>query len=110
MGSRRKSKIARKQAGSLKIPAWFFDRDVPILLKREVEDALARHAADNGIALASAKFKSLTLRDICAVLKLVHARWSVVRPEMIHAATQPSLPTCRTARRGRRRWSRWSPS
>ena len=56
MGSnKRKSKSARKQTA--KIPTWLFDRDVPVLLKREVEDALARHAADNGIAVGSTNFK-----------------------------------------------------
>ena len=62
-----------------------------ILLKREVEDAHARHAADNGIAVASAKFKSLTLQDICASLKLVHTRWRAVEPGMINAAAQPGM-------------------
>ena len=95
MGSnKRKKKSARKQLP--KIPTWFFDRDVPILLKREVEDALARHAADNGIAVASAKFKSLTLQDICASLKLVHARWRAVEPTMINAATQPAMKVLMT--------------
>ena len=49
MGSKRKKKIARKQ--SPKIPTWLFARDVPVLLKREVEDALARHIVDNGITI-----------------------------------------------------------
>ena len=90
MSNKRNKKSARKQAA--KIPNWLFDRDVPIILKREVEDALARHAADNGIAVASAKFKALTLQGICPSLRLVHAaRWSAVRPEMIHAATQPAI-------------------
>ena len=88
MGSnKRKKKSARKQLP--KIPTWFFDRDVPILLKREVEDALARHVADNGIAVGSAKYKSLSLQGICASLKLVNARWSKVEPEMYKASTQP---------------------
>ena len=51
---RRKTKSARKQAA--KIPAWLSARDVPIHLKREVEDGLARHAADNGIKVGSTKF------------------------------------------------------
>ncbi len=51
---RRNPKSARKQAA--KIPAWLYARDVPILLKREVEDALARHAVDNGIRVGSTKF------------------------------------------------------
>ena len=58
-------------------------------MRREVEDALARHAADNGITVGSAKFRSLTLQDLCASLKLVHARWRTVRPEMLLAASQP---------------------
>ena len=87
MSSKRKKKIARKQ--SAQIPAWLRDRHVPVHLKREVEDALARHAAVNGIAIGSAKFKSITLQDLCASLKIVHGRWRAVRPEMFHAATQP---------------------
>ena len=91
MGSnKRGKKSARKQAA--KIPAWLFDKDVSVLLKREVEDALARHAADNGIAVGAAKFRALTLQDICPSLRLVNAaRWSAVGPEMIHAATQPAM-------------------
>ena len=85
--NKRKKKSVRKQ--SVKIPTWFFDRHLPVHLKREVEDALARHAADNGIAVGSAKFRSLTLQDLCASLKLVHARWSAVGPEMINASAQP---------------------
>ena len=86
MGSaKRKKKTARKQ--SAKIPTWLLDRGVPVLLKREVEDALARHVADNGIAVGSAKYKSLSLQGICASLKLVNARWSKVEPEMFKAAS-----------------------
>ena len=86
MGSgKRKKKTARKQSAN--IPTWLFDKNVSILLKREVEDALARHAVDNGITVGTAKFKSLTLQDICASLKLVSARWSAVEPGMINAAT-----------------------
>ncbi len=87
MGSKRKSKIARKQ--SAKIPNWFFNKHVPLHLKREIEDALARHAADNGLQIGSAKFRSLTLQDLCASLEIVHDRWRAVRPETFHAATQP---------------------
>ena len=58
---------------------------------REVEDALARHAADNGLAVGSAKFKSLSLQDICPSLKLVHARWGEVEPAMINTGTQPAM-------------------
>ena len=87
MSSKRKKKIAKKQ--SAKIPIWFFAKHVPLHLKREIEDALARHAADNGLVVGSAKFRSLTLQDLCASLKLVHDRWRAVRPEMFHTATQP---------------------
>ena len=87
MSSKRKKKTAKKQ--SAQIPAWLLDRHVPVLLKREIEDALARHVADNGFTVGSAKFKALTLQDLCASLKLVHGRWRAVRPEMLHAATQP---------------------
>ena len=97
MGSnKRKSKVARKRAGSAKIPAWFFDRHVPVHLKREVEDALARHAADNGITVGSAKFRSLTLQDLCASLKLVHARWRGVGPEMMQTSAQPGVKALAT--------------
>ena len=86
MGSnKRKRKSERKQAA--KIPIWLVKKQVPIYLKREVEDALARHAADNGITVGSAKFKSLTLQDLCASLKLVNVRWKTVRPEMMKAAS-----------------------
>ena len=86
--SKRKKKIERKK--SAEIPTWLFDKDVPIALKREIEDALARHAADNGIAVGSARFKSLMLQDLCASLKLVcPARWSAVEPGMINASAQP---------------------
>ena len=65
---------------------------MPVRLKREVEDALARHAADNGIAVASGKFRALALQDICPSLRLVNAaRWSAVRPEMIRTASQPAM-------------------
>ena len=95
MGANRKKKGARKQAA--KIPTWLFDKDVSVLHKREVEDALARHAADNGITVASARFRALTLQDICASLRLVNAaRWSAVGPEMIHAATQPAMKVLTT--------------
>ena len=88
MGSgKRQKKTARKQ--SAEIPTWLSDKNVPILFKREVEDALARHAADNGLRVGSKKFNALTLQDICASLKLVHDRWSAVEPGMINAATQP---------------------
>ena len=83
--NKRKKKSATKLAA--KIPAWLLDRQVPIHLKREVEDALARHAADNGITVGSAKFKSLTLQDLCASLKIVNARWRTVRPEMLKAGS-----------------------
>ena len=90
MSNKRRNKTARKQAA--KIPAWLFDKDVSVLLKREVEDALARHAADNGIAVGGAKFRALTLQDICPSLRLVNAaRWSAVGPEMIQVATQPAM-------------------
>ena len=92
MGSKKRtSKAARKQSGSAKIPTWFYDKDVHISVKREVEDALARHAADNGLVVGSAKFSSLSLQDICASLKPVHARWSKVEPAMIDTATQPAM-------------------
>ena len=92
MGSKKRtSKAARKQSGPSKIPTWFGDKDVPISVKREVEDALARHAADNGLAVGSAKFKSLSLQDICPSLKLVHARWGEVEPAMINTGTQPAM-------------------
>ena len=90
--TKRKKKSAQKQAA--KIPAWFSDKDVPITLKREVEDALARHAADNGIAIGAAKFRSLTLQNICPSLRLVHARWSAVSPDMIRA--QPAMKVLTT--------------
>ena len=92
MGSKKRtSKAARKKSGSSKIPTWFCDKNVPVSVKREVEDALARHAADNGLLVGSAKFKKLSLRDICASLKLVHARWSEVKPDMINTGTQPAM-------------------
>ena len=92
MGSKKRtSKAARKQSGSSKIPTWFYDKDAPISVKREVEDALARHAADNGLGVGSAKFSSLSLQDICASLKPLHARWSKVEPAMINTATQPAM-------------------
>ena len=96
MSNKRKKKSARKQAA--KIPAWFFARRaVPVHLKRDVEDALARHAADSGIAVASAKFRALTLQSICPSLRLVNAaRWSAVRPEMIHTAKQPTMKVLAT--------------
>ncbi len=88
--SRRKQKIARKQAGSAKTPSWLFDKDVPIGRKREVEDALARHLVDNGITVGSKRYKQLVLRDIIPSLKSVHSRrWRAVEPGMINAATQP---------------------
>ena len=93
MGSkkRRTSKAARKQSRSSKIPTRFGDKDVPVRVKREVEDALARHAADNGLAVGSKKFNALSLQDICASLKLVHSRWGVVEPMMINTGTQPAM-------------------
>jgi len=84
--TKRASKAARKKSGSSKIPTWFFDKDVPISLKREVEDALARHTHDNGLTIGSQKFGALSLKDICASLKLVHARWRAVEPAMINAS------------------------
>ena len=88
MGSgKRKKKTARKQAAN--IPTWLTDKNVSVQLKREVEDALARHAADNGLVVGSAKFRNLTLQDICASLKLVHARWRAVEPRMLKAGAQP---------------------
>ena len=70
---------------------------MPVRLKREVEDALARHAADNGIAVASGKFRALALQDICPSLRLVNAaRWSAVRPEMIRTASQPAMKALAT--------------
>ena len=50
MGSnKRKKKSERKQLAN--IPTWFGEKNVSMLLKREVEDALVRHVADNGIAI-----------------------------------------------------------
>ena len=70
---------------------------MPVRLKREVEDALARHAADNGIAVASGKFRALALQDICPSLRLVNAaRCSAVRPEMICTAEQPAMKALST--------------
>ena len=95
MSNKRKNKIARKQAA--KIPPWFSTRNVSHHLKRDVEDALARHAADNGIAVASGKFRALALQDICPSLRLVNAaRWSAVRPEMICTAEQPAMKALAT--------------
>ena len=92
MGSKKRtSKAARKQSGSSKIPTWFGDKDVPVRVKREVEDALARHAADNGLAVGSKKFNALSLQDICPSLKLMHARWGDVEPAMINTGTQPAM-------------------
>ena len=94
MGSkkRRTSKAARKQSRSSKIPTWFGDKDVPVRVKREVEDALARHAADNGLAVGSARFGKLSLTDICASLKLVNPdRWREVEPGMMNPGTQPAM-------------------
>ena len=82
--NKRKKKSARKQAA--KIPTWFFDKNVSMSLKREVEDALTRHVADNGIAVGQVKYNALTLQDLCVSLKLEHAaRWSAVEPGMINA-------------------------
>ena len=106
MGSkkRRTSKAARKQSGSSKIPTWFGDKDVPVRVKREVEDALARHAADNGLAVGSARFSKLSLTDICASLKLVNDdRWSEVEPDMINTGTQPAIQALATHLRDCRR-------
>ena len=69
---------------------------MPISVKREVEDALARHAADNGLAVGSRKFNALSLQDICASLKLVHARWGEVEPDMINTGTQPAMQVLAT--------------
>jgi len=92
MGSKKRTaKAARKQSGSSKIPTWLYHKDVPISVKREVEDALARHAADNGLAVGSKKFNALSLQDICPSLKLVHARWGEVEPAMINTGTQPAM-------------------
>ena len=94
MGSkkRRTSKAARKQSRSSKIPTRFGDKDVPVRVKREVEDALARHAADNGLAVGSARFGKLSLTDICASLKLVNPdRWREVEPGMMNPGTQPAM-------------------
>lgn len=92
MGKKRASKAARKQSGSSKIPTWFGDKDVPVRVKREVEDGLARHAADNGLVVGSAKFNAVSLQDICASLKLVNdGRWSGVEPDMINTSTQPAM-------------------
>ena len=85
MPTKRKKKSVRKQAQM--IPAWCFDRDVPVALKREVEDGLARHAADNGMSVTRKQFQELTLPDICASLKVVHARWGELEPGMIDAST-----------------------
>ena len=89
MGIKRKKKSVRKLAK--KIPAWCFDRGVGVHLKREVEDALARHALDNGISVSSVKFQKLELQDILPALKLVHARWRAVDAEMINTASQPAM-------------------
>jgi len=89
--NRRTTKAARKQPGSSKIPAWLGAKDVPIYIKREVEDALARHTHDNGLTLGSQKFAALSLQDICASLRLVHARWRAVEPDMINTSTQPAM-------------------
>ena len=88
---KRTSKAARKQSGPPKFPASLRGKDVPISAKREVEDALARHAADNGLAVGSRKFNALSLQDICPSLKLVHARWGEVEPAMINTGTQPAM-------------------
>ena len=89
MGIRRKKKSVRKQAKT--IPTWLFDRAVPVQLKREVEDGLARHALDNGISVNSGKFQRLELQDILPSLKLTHARWRAVDAEMINTASQPAM-------------------
>ena len=93
MGSRKRvKKSARKQAESAKTPAFLRDKHVSIGLKREVEDGLARHLVDNGIAVGSTRYKQLVLRDILPSLKHVNAiRWSAVEPGMINAATQPAV-------------------
>ena len=89
MGIRRKKKSVRKHAKT--IPTWLFDRAVPVQLKREVEDGLARHALDNGISVNSGKFQRLELQDILPSLKLTHARWRAVDAEMINTASQPAM-------------------
>ena len=94
--NRRTTKAARKQSASSKIPAWLSAKDVPISLKREVEDALARHTHDNGLTLGSQKFAALSLPDICASLRLVHARWRAVEPDMINTSTQPAMKALAT--------------
>ena len=88
---KRVKKSARKQAESAQTPTWLFDKIVTIDLKREVEDGLARHLVDNGIAVGSAKFKALALRDIIPSLTSMYSRWSAVEPGMINAATQPAV-------------------
>ena len=89
MGIKRKKKSVQKQAK--KIPTWLFDRSVPVQLRREVEDGLARHALDNGMRPGSGKFQRLELPDILPSLKLVHARWQAVDAEMIDTASQPAM-------------------
>ncbi len=90
MGYKKRTPKAKK-SGPPKIPAWFGHKDVPISVMREVEDALARCAADNGLGAGSAKFKSLSLPDIFPSLKLVHARWGEVEPAMINTGTHPAM-------------------
>ena len=85
MATRRKKKSVRKQARM--IPSWCFDRDVPVTLKREVEDGLARHAVDNGMSPNNAKFQKLELPDILPSLMLVHVRWRAVHATMIDPAS-----------------------
>ena len=89
MTTKRKKKSVRKR--TKKIPAWLFDKSVPVQLKREVEDGLARHALDNGMSPSSGKFQKLELPDILSSLKLVHARWRAVDAEMINTASQPAM-------------------
>ena len=89
MTTKRKKKSVRKR--TKKTPGWLFDRSVPVQLKREVEDGLARHALDNGMSPSSGKFQKLELPDILPSLKLVHARWQAVDAEMIDTASQPAM-------------------
>ena len=73
------------------VPQWFFDKDLTLPLKREVENALVVYAVTNEIEYGSPEFKAITFKTLISTLRKLYVRWSKVKSMMISTYTQPTI-------------------
>ena len=80
-----------EKAEDTNVPGWFFVKDIPIYLKRDVETALVAYVVDNEIVFGSEEFKAITLKELTPILRKTNVRWAKLKSSMMNTYKYPAI-------------------